>query len=64
MKLQKRSKLEKFFEGFQDILWTIECRFDPEYGAIDVERDDNGRTIFMDALNVGWIEMNYYERRN
>lgn len=60
MKLQKRTKLQKFLEGFQDILWAIECRFDLEYDAIDVERDVGGREIFMDAINVGWIEMYYY----
>lgn len=60
MKLQKRTKLQKFLEGFQDILWAIECRFDSEYDSIDSERDEDGRKLFMDALNVGWIEMYYY----
>lgn len=62
MKLQKRTQFEKFLEGFQDTLWAIECRFDPEYDAIDTERDENGLKLFMDALNVGWIEMSYYEK--
>jgi len=57
MKLQKRTKLEKFLEGFQDILWAIECRF-------DWIEDDSGCNYFMDALNTGWWEMYYYEKKN
>lgn len=60
MKLQKRTKFQKFLEGFQDTLWAIECRFDQEYDSVDVERGVGGREIFMDAINVGWLEMNYY----
>ena len=60
MKLQKRTKFQKFLEGFQGTLWAIECRFDQEYDSVDVERGVGGREIFMDAINVGWLEMNYY----
>lgn len=60
MKLQKRTKFERFLEGFQDTLWAIECRFDSEYDSIDDERDEDGRKLFMEAINVGWLEMNYY----
>ena len=60
MKLQKSTKFQKFLEGVQDTLWAIECRFDQEYDSVDVERGVGGREIFMDAINVGWLEMNYY----
>ena len=60
MKLQERTKFQKFLEEFQDTLWAIECRFDQEYDSVDVERGVGGREIFMDAINVGWLEMNYY----
>ena len=64
MRFQKPTKLQKFLEGFEDTLWAIECRFDLEYDSIDTERDENGRKLFMEAINVGWIEMSFYERRN
>ena len=62
MKLQKLTKFQKFLEGFQDTLWAIECRFDPGYDSVDVERDEDGRKLFMEAINVGWLEMNHYEK--
>ena len=61
MRFQKLTKFEKFLEGFQDTLLAIECRFDSEYDSIDIERDEDGRKLFMEAINVGWIEMNYYD---